>query len=47
LIKDSLTTAMPNRALRIVSRGGHWIQFECADEVNAELMRWFSVGMPS
>lgn len=46
LIKDSLTAAMPNRALRIVSRGGHWIQFECADEVNAELMRWFSVRMP-
>jgi len=47
LIKDSLTGAMPNRALRIVSGSGHWVQFESAAEVNAELMRWFSVRMPN
>jgi len=36
-----LTDPALGRACRVIAGGGHWIQFEQADAVNAELARWF------
>jgi pimeloyl-ACP methyl ester carboxylesterase len=41
LARDPLIQGRPNRHYRLLPGGGHWIQFECADAVNAELVRWF------
>jgi pimeloyl-ACP methyl ester carboxylesterase len=42
LAKDLLVGSMVNRELRIIGGGGHWIQYERADEVNATLAQWFA-----
>ena len=41
LIRDALTASGPNRVVRFVPNGGHWIQCERAAEVNDTLERWF------
>jgi pimeloyl-ACP methyl ester carboxylesterase len=41
LARQGVIQGRPNRHYRLLPHGGHWIQFECADEVNAELVRWF------
>ena len=45
---ETLLRDKPNRRYRLLPDGGHWIQFEQADVVNAELARWVSadVGGP-
>ena len=42
LAAETLLRDRPNRQYRRLPDGGHWIQFEQADAVNAELARWFS-----
>ena len=42
LAKDVLVGSMVNREIRIIGGGGHWIQYERADEVNATLAQWFA-----
>jgi 2-hydroxy-6-oxonona-2,4-dienedioate hydrolase len=39
---EALLRDKPNRQYQRLPEGGHWIQFEQADLVNAELVRWFS-----
>jgi pimeloyl-ACP methyl ester carboxylesterase len=39
---ETLLRGKPNRRYRRLPEGGHWIQFEQADAVNAELARWLS-----
>ena len=49
LAAESLLRDKPNRQYRLLADGGHWIQFERADAVNAELVRWFgsdAIGNP-
>jgi pimeloyl-ACP methyl ester carboxylesterase len=41
MLKNSLTNAAAQRQCRVIPGGGHWVQFERADEVNVELARWF------
>jgi pimeloyl-ACP methyl ester carboxylesterase len=41
MAKNKLTNAKTHRECRVISGGGHWVQFERAAEVNAELARWF------
>jgi 2-hydroxy-6-oxonona-2,4-dienedioate hydrolase len=41
LAAESLLRDKPNRHYRLLADGGHWIQFERAAAVNAELLRWF------
>jgi pimeloyl-ACP methyl ester carboxylesterase len=41
IAKVGLLDGRPNRHYRLIPDGGHWIQFERADAVNAELERWF------
>lgn len=41
MAKHSLSNAAIHRECRVISGGGHWIQFERANEVNDELARWF------
>lgn len=43
LLEASLTSTPPNRTLRCIADGGHWIQFEKAAAVNRELARWFGI----
>ena len=44
MARISLANATAHRECRVVAGGGHWIQFERADEVNAALTHWFGVG---
>lgn len=44
MAKKSLADAVLSRECRVIPAGGHWIQFERADEVNDELARWFGAG---
>jgi pimeloyl-ACP methyl ester carboxylesterase len=44
LAKDPLVGSVANRELRIIRHGGHWIQYERADEVNATLAQWLTTG---
>jgi len=37
-----LASTGPNRHVRVIRGVGHWIQAEAPDEINAELLRWFS-----
>jgi pimeloyl-ACP methyl ester carboxylesterase len=41
---ETLLRDKPNRHYRLLPNGGHWIQFEQADAVNAELARWVGGG---
>ena len=41
MAKHSLTNAAVQRECRVIPGGGHWIQFERANEVNEELAQWF------
>lgn len=44
-----LASTGPNRHVKVIPGVGHWIQAEAPDEINAQLLRWFSgetVGMP-
>ena len=42
--KKNLSNAKLSRECRIIPGGGHWVQFETADEINDELTRWFHAG---
>ena len=44
MAKSSLTKAQAQRECRVIPGGGHWVQFERAAEINAELTRWFRRG---
>jgi pimeloyl-ACP methyl ester carboxylesterase len=44
MAKNSLTKSKAHRECRVIPGGGHWVQFERAAEVNAELARWFGAG---
>lgn len=37
-----LASTGPNRYVKVIRGVGHWIQAEAPDEINAELLRWFS-----
>lgn len=39
--RAGLVDSEPNRVFKLLPGGGHWIQFELADVVNAELDQWF------
>lgn len=41
LARETLVGTASNRALHVIPGGGHWVQFERAEEVNALLARWF------
>jgi len=41
MAKNNLTKGKAHRECRVIPGGGHWVQFERAVEVNAELARWF------
>jgi pimeloyl-ACP methyl ester carboxylesterase len=43
MAKHSLSNADIQRECRVIPDGGHWIQFERANEVNEALARWFSM----
>jgi pimeloyl-ACP methyl ester carboxylesterase len=40
MLSDRLIRGRPNRHLRIVPHGGHWIQYECAQAFNDALIQW-------
>jgi pimeloyl-ACP methyl ester carboxylesterase len=40
--KERLTDRTLGRECRVIPGAGHWVQFERADAVNAELARWFA-----
>lgn len=44
IAKNSLADPTVSRECRVIPDGGHWVQFERADEVNTELARWFAPG---
>jgi pimeloyl-ACP methyl ester carboxylesterase len=44
LAHERLADQALHRELRVIPGGGHWIQFERAEAVNAELARWFDAG---
>jgi pimeloyl-ACP methyl ester carboxylesterase len=44
IAKNTLSNAAARRECRVVPGGGHWVQFESADEVNDELKSWFGAG---
>lgn len=37
----TLTEGRAEREAHVIPGGGHWVQFECADEVNRRLLDWF------
>ena len=41
MAKRTLAKAGAHRECRVIHGGGHWVQFERAAEVNAELASWF------
>lgn len=43
LLSDQLIRATPNRRVEVIPRGGHWIQYECADAFKDTLIRWLDV----
>jgi 2-hydroxy-6-oxonona-2,4-dienedioate hydrolase len=47
IAKVGLLDGRPHRHYRLIPDGGHWIQFERADAVNAELLRWFGAAAPA
>jgi pimeloyl-ACP methyl ester carboxylesterase len=42
LAAKALTEGHPQREAHVIPGGGHWVQFECADEVNRRLSAWFA-----
>lgn len=41
VIAPALASALPGARTALVAGGGHWVQYERADEVNALLLGWF------
>jgi pimeloyl-ACP methyl ester carboxylesterase len=41
LAEESLVGSGPKRAFRLIRGGGHWIQYERAEELNTVLAEWF------
>ena len=40
IAKISLTNPLADRECRVIPGGGHWVQFECANEMNHTLAHW-------
>ena len=42
VIAPTLADSLLDCRTRLIKGAGHWVQYECADEINALLLGWFS-----